>query len=89
LRERAKSQGSALCDGQNVGCYYMGELAWSCEVCVCYVAELVRGPVLVVSPGSPFIASRGGRYLHESLEISSVEWRSNSPDPVEACPSRR
>ena len=42
-------------------------------VCVCYVAELVREPVLVVSPGSPFIASRGGRYLHEGLEIFSAE----------------
>jgi len=56
--------------------------------CVCDVVELVREPVLVVSPGSPFIASRGGRYLHEGLEIFSAEWRSNSPDPVEVCPSR-
>ena len=57
-------------------------------MCVCCVVELVGEPVLVVSPGSPFIASRGGRYLHESLDISFSEWRSNSPDPVEACPSR-
>jgi len=56
-------------------------------VCVTWL-NLFVDLVLVVSPGSPFIASRGGRYLHEGLEISPAEWRSNSPDPVEACPSR-
>jgi len=58
------------------------------ECCVGWVVELVGEPVSVMSPGSPFIASRGGRYLHEGLEISSAEWRSNSPDPVETCLSR-
>ena len=31
---------------------------------VCYVVELVGEPLLAVSPGSPFIALRGGRSLH-------------------------
>jgi len=35
---------------------------------VCDVVGLVREPELVVSPGSPFIASRGGRYLHEGVD---------------------
>jgi len=43
-------------------------------VCVCYVVELVGEPVLAVSPGSPFIVPRRGRYLHEGLEISPAEW---------------
>ena len=63
----------------------MGELA--CVYAV-WLSLLVVHLVLVVSPGSPFIASRGDRYLHEGLEIFSTEWRSNSPDPIEACPSR-
>jgi len=56
-------------------------------VCVTWLNLLVNS-ALAVSPGSPFIAPRGGRYLHEGLEISSAEWWSNSPNPVEAFPSR-
>jgi hypothetical protein len=57
-------------------------------VCVCCVFGLVAEPVLDMSPGSPFIASRGGRALHESLENSSAERWIHSPDPVETRPSR-
>jgi len=45
--------------------------------------------VFDVSPGSPFIVTRGLRVLHVFDRWSfSREWWSHSPDPIEACPSR-
>ena len=74
--ERGLSPKSRLCGGQSAGCYSASECSELSEL------------VLIVSPGSPFIASRGGRDLHGDWRFPSAEWKSNSPDPVEACPSR-
>ena len=74
--ERGLSPKSRLCGGQSVGCYYASECG---ELCVL---------VLIMSPGSPFIASRGGRFLHGDWRFPPAEWKNDSPDPVGARPSR-
>ena len=81
LRERAKSQVSALCGGQSTICYS--------GVCVVLPWVLVLRACLGCVPWFPFYSLKGtqGFYMCDRWS-PSVEWWSHSPDPVEAYPSR-
>jgi len=67
--ERGLSPRSRLCDGQSAGRYSVDGKG----SCACVNLSLV------VSPGSPFIASRGDRDLHEEISSCRVEELQSRP----------